>query len=233
MDGCKDAKVKKNSNYFDTALITHALNSDICLLKKGKNFVKRKVDNKEYYCAYTSNIQQYTKVNYMDKVNAKDGIFLFDAKYVDPKFGIITPSADGTICTNGRISWFYNCQGHEVDGYSVSYCPGHKGCKGHEVAYCLGHLELEVYSSIAGFNDLEIDTKQKPLYNIASVDDLFFQKNKDGDYAPDDKWDYAKDWKGFREEGRDISISKLSGNWQDNFGISPESLQLNNVLGER
>lgn len=233
MDGCKDAKVKKNSNYFDTALITHALNSDICLLKKGKNFVKRKVDNKEYYCAYTSNIQQYTKVNYMDKVNAKDGIFLFDAKYVDPKSGTITPSADGTICTNERISWFYNCQGHEVDGYSVSYCPGHKGCKGHEVAYCLGHLELEVYSSIAGFNDLEIDTKQKPLYNIASVDDLFFQKNKDGDYAPDDKWDYAKDWKGFREEGRDISISKLSGNWQDNFGISPESLQLNNVLGER
>ena len=233
MDDCKDAEVKKNSIYFDTSLITSALNSDITLLKKGKNFVKRKVDNKDYYCAYTSNIQSYTKINYANKVDPKDGFFLFEAKYVDPKSETITPAADGTICTNDRISWFYNCQGHEVDGYTMSYCPGHKGCKGHDVTYCLGHLELEVYSCIAGFNDLEKDTKQKPLYNIASIDDLFFKKNKDGSYASDDQWDYAEKWKGFREEGRDLAINKLDFDWNADFGIPPEAFQISNPLGKK
>lgn len=233
MDGCKDAEVRKNSVYFDTSLITSALNSDITLLKKGKNFVKRKIDNKDYYCAYTTNIQSYTKINYTNKVDLKDGFFLFEAKYVDPKNETITPAADGTICTNGRISWFYNCQGHEVDGYTLSYCPGHKGCKGHDVTYCLGHLELEVYSCIAGFNDLEKDTKQKTLYNIASVDDLFFKKNKDGSYAPGDQWDYAEKWKGFREEGRDLAISKLGFDWNADFGIPPEAFQISNPLGKK
>lgn len=233
MDDCKDAEVKKNSVYFDTALITSALNSDITLLKKGKSFVKRRVDNKDYYCAYTSNIQSYTKINYANKVDPKDGFFLFEAKYVDPKSETITPAADGTICTNDRISWFYNCQGHDVDGYTLSYCPGHKGCKGHDVTYCLGHLELEIYSCIAGLNDLERDTKQKPLYNIASVDDLFFKKNKDGSYAPGDQWDYAEKWKGFREEGRDLAINKLDFDWNADFGIPPEAFQINNPLGKK
>lgn len=230
MDGCKDAVVNKNSTYFDTALIKNDLNVGITLLKKGKNFVKRKVDNKEYYCAYTSNIQIYAKTNYLNKVDGKDGIFLFEAKYIDPKKGQIVPAADDTICTNDRISWFYNCQGHEVNGYTLSYCPGHKGCKGHEVSYCLGHLELEVSYCIAGINGLEANFTDPNNKNFTTVDDLFFNDKKKT-YAPFDTWNYSEKWKGFKSEGAgDFILARVEVADWESLGLPDSSFEIQSSI---
>lgn len=229
MDGCKDALIQANSTYFDTSAIKSALNNSITLLKNGNNFVKRTVDNRNYYCGYTPNIQIFAKTDCKNKVDAKDGFFLFDAKYVDPKTGKITPAADGTICTNERISWFYNCQGHEVDGYTLSYCPGHKGCAGHTANYCLGHLNLEIYFCIAGMNDYEQNIKEEH-FNLPTVDNLFFTKNKDGDYAPGDTWDYFEKWEGFDEDTQELIAARLEDDWNEAYGIQESSFELENPL---
>ena len=126
-------------------------------------------------------------------------------------------TGNGSLATNiyasaGQAVWFYECQGHVMKERRFSYCLGHAGCKGHNVAYCLGHCNLEVYASIAGLNDDELEN-EAVKDNLFAADNYFFA-GRDGTYSPD--------WEGYSDDHVGHALMILDNDWDDLYGL-PDS----------
>lgn len=178
--------------------------NEIVIVKKRGEKVERMYNGRKFWLGYCPDMGT------LGAGKQCGGYFLIGRNAANLK-GSETLAASA-YAPGGNPIWFYECQGHEMKERRFSYCMGHAGCRGHDVTYCLGHCNLEVYASIAGLSDDEMEGETAED-NLFGADNYFFAEG-DGAYSPD--------WKGFSDDHVGLAAMILDNDWEDLYGL-PDS----------
>lgn len=203
IDSCKHTTIYSNMD-LDGEKIKNAITSGtLQLTNKKRNGMA---------LAYCSNLQSLAKTG--TKIKAKDGYIMFDSKYLNKKGNKFIHT--NSYSTNGIYSYFYECSGHKITGYTFSYCPGHRGCTGHKVTYCLGHRSIEAHICIAGMTENEVSSK-RIAGNLLYVDNLQYKKSPGK---------FNSKWKGYKSGDIGWITIMMEVNWEERYGIKEKSFNV-------
>ena len=203
IDSCKHTTIYSNMD-LDGEKIKNAITSGaLQLTNKKRNGME---------LAYCSNLQSLAKTG--TNIKAKDGYIMFDGKYLNKKGNKFIRT--NSYSANGIYSYFYECSGHKITGYTFSYCPGHRGCTGHKVTYCLGHRSIEAHICIAGMTENEVSSKRIDG-NLLYVDNLQYKKSPGK---------FNSKWKGYKSGDIGWITIMMEVNWEERYGIKEKSFNV-------